>query len=124
MSGPYGVWPEDPNGDMTHILEASVEAYEAAKERHPSGKEAAPPAPVDVVDTVREPLTAADRCDAACSAAALYRVRHDVGGNELDFCHHHYHKLSPRMVAWKVVGENASLYRELYGNRLKGDDHA
>lgn len=119
MSGPYGVWPEDPNGDMTSILEASVEAYEAAKTRHPSGTDL-PPDP-----TVDQQLTAADRCDAACSAAALYRMRHMTGGHELDFCHHHHHKLSPRMTAWTVVGRNDSLYAELYGNnRLQGGDHA
>lgn len=124
MSGPYGVWPQDPDGDMTPILEASMEAYEAARERHPSGAEV-PPVPVDVVDTVREALTSADRCDNDCSAGALYRVK--LREMVLDFCHHHHHKHFPTMEpwGWKVVGENEGLLEELYGrNRLKGGDHA
>lgn len=118
---------------LSELLGLSVEValimkeadVEAAKERHPSGKEGAPPAPVDVVDAVREPLTAADRCDNDCSAGALYRLK--LRDMVLDFCHHHHHKHFPTMEpwGWKIVGENAGLYAELYGsNRLKGSDHA
>lgn len=97
---------------------------EAAKERHPSGK-AVPTVEAAAAEVIPDILNAADRCDAACSAAALYRMQHDVGGHELDFCHHHFHKNSKRMTAWSTVGINQSLMDELYNtNRLKGGDHA
>jgi hypothetical protein len=119
--------------DLEALLGLSVELVqimkeadmEAAMDRHPSGKEMAPPAPVDVVDTVREGLTARDRCDDACSAAALYRIRLDA--MTLEFCHHHHNKHFPRLEpsGWQIVGENTGLYEELYGrNRLQGGDHA
>lgn len=114
-----GAWPEDPYGDMTPILEASVEA---AKQRHPSGKGDAPtPAEPEVLADV---LTAADRCDNGCGAGALYLLRH-TDGHELALCHHHRHKHAHRMTAWAVVGQNSSLMAELYRtDRSKGGDHA
>ncbi|WP_406530719.1 hypothetical protein [Streptomyces sp. I8-5] len=85
-----GVWPQDPDGDMTPILEQSIEA---AKERHPSGTAI----PVGLY------LTAHDRCD-NCSAAAQFRV-HRIGGLELDFCGHHWQKHHVALYSggWFVV---------------------
>ncbi|MFF5973638.1 hypothetical protein ACFY7C_19135 [Streptomyces sp. NPDC012769] len=103
-----GTWPADPRGDMTPILQASIEA---AKGRHPSGKEK----PVSVV------LTAADRCD-GCGAAAGYRVAKRIPGCEvevvsnslLDFCVHHWRKNFPKMVdrGWIVIGVNPDVMQE------------
>lgn len=96
---------------------------EAAKQRHPAGKmlNATPPASNAVVMNV---LNAADRCDQGCGAAALYRYRR--GSGELDLCHHHSGRFAPKLdeEGWVVVGNNDSLLKELYANRLKGDDHA
>jgi hypothetical protein len=109
-------WPANPQGDMTQILEASVEA---AKLRHPSGKDVSPESAPDVPDT----LTAADRCD-RCSAGALYQLQHRTKQLELVLCHHHGRRLAPVMGDWTVTGQNLSLMRELYAtNRLKGEDH-
>lgn len=99
--------------DLEALLGLSVELaqtmkeadIEAAKERHPSASGDAPgPA-----------LTAADRCDAACGAAALYRV--SFGLNVLDYCAHHWAKYMPAMAdrGWKVIGTNPSLLDEMYG---------
>lgn len=112
-------------GETMNKAQREIE-MEAAKERHPSGKAVTDvPLPTETATTEQVVLNALDRCDAGCGAAALYRVRHDVGGHELDFCHHHKHKLEPRMTAWSVVGTNPSLMDELYNtNRLKGGDHA
>lgn len=112
-------WPDDPYGDMTPILEASVEE---AKQRHPS---ASGDAPGDV-------LTKADRCD-NCGVEALYRVMirmatPEIAQPTLDFCHHHKAKHFPAMEAkgWIVVGQNPVLMAELYSgdDRAKGSDHA
>lgn len=95
---------------------------EAAKERHPSGKAVTdvPPPPEHPPAAV---LNAADRCDAGCGAAALYRV--GSGASVLDYCHHHHNKLFPGMDGWTIIGTNQSLMDELYNtNRLKGGDHA
>ena len=102
-------WPTDPDGDMTPILEASIEQ---AKQRHPSGADKAP----GVV------LTQDDRCD-QCNAAAAYRVTRTlfdaVNTHEsapvLDFCLHHWRKNFPPMVAqgWAVTGGNPALLQEL-----------
>lgn len=124
---------------------------EAAKERHPSGKAigtTAHRAIEEYAAQAREQanvkLTAADRCDADCSAAALYRVEQPlmdpdawVGFGEpggprkqeaptLDWCRHHFYKHFPSQVAdgWKVTGANPDLFAELHANRLKGSDHA
>lgn len=104
------LWPADPDGDMTPILEASVEA---AKTRHPSG--------VGKPGAVQ--LTAADRCDNNCGAGAAYRVAHKLKPMILDFCGHHFRKHFPAMVdqEWAVVGGNPDLLTEQ--NRLKGSDH-
>lgn len=102
-------WPDDPNGSMLPILEASIEA---AKARHPSAQ-SPPVAPPDAIV-----LTAADRCDAACSAAALYRTA--KGNRYLDFCRHHLFRYFPKMSneqGWKVVGSNPELFAELEGQR-------
>ena len=113
MSGPYGVWPADPNGDMTPILEASIdEAYQAARERHPSGKEKSP---VGVL------LSNGDRCD-RCGAVAAYRVARRVEGpligtvdQILDYCLHHWRKHFGPMVdqGWAVIGGNPDLLEAL-----------
>jgi hypothetical protein len=94
-------WPADPFGDMTPILQASVEA---AMQRHPSTSG----------DIPGVALTAADRCD-ECSAAAAYRVRHRTKQWELDFCMHHWRKHFPGMLrfGWAVVGGNPDLLSEL-----------
>jgi hypothetical protein len=126
-----------PDDDLTALLGLSVEvaqtmkeaALEAAKERHPAGKALDLPQPSGVV------LTAADRCDAACTAGALYRVTKTLFGvvNEhesaptLDWCRHHFFKHFPTQVAdgWQVIGANPDLFAELHQNdRLKGTDHA
>jgi hypothetical protein len=114
-------WPEDPDGDMAPILEASVEA---AKARHPSGRalydEAFPGNGVM--------LTADDRCD-RCNAAAAYRVAKFAAGRplqlDLDLCLHHWKKNFPSMVSkgWLTIGGNPNLLAELnqgaldYGQR-------
>ena len=108
---PSDAYPNNPNGDLVPILEASVEA---AKERHPSGKDdtftAAQPA-LGLPDVI----THADRCDNDCSAAALYRLQ--LREMTLEFCHHHYGKHFPEMrtSGWTVTGKNGSLHTELYG---------
>ncbi|MGW0682940.1 DUF7455 domain-containing protein [Streptomyces sp. NPDC002754] len=86
------VWPHNPDGDMSPILQASVQVEKerraAAIARHPSGKGIPMPT-----------LTAHDRCD-GCGAAALYRVA-DVSSQAsktLDFCGHHYRKHSPNLL--------------------------
>lgn len=96
-------WPRDPNGSLIPLLEASVEV---AKQRHPSASGDAP----GVV------LTAADRCDNDCSAAALYRLK--LRNMVLDFCHHHKAKYFPEMEkwGWEVVGQNPTLLAELYSD--------
>jgi hypothetical protein len=88
-----GTWPADPDGDMTHILTASVEV---AMARHPSSQ----PAPSGGFT-----LTAADRCD-TCPAAAAYRVRKER--STLDFCAHHWRRHFPAMAdqGWTVIGGN------------------
>ncbi len=93
-------YPADPTGDMAPILQASVEA---AKMRHPSGKETTMTSPT---------LTAADRCDVKeCPAAAAYRVRKLLAG-DLDFCAHHWRKNFPGMVdkGWVTVGGNPDVF--------------
>lgn len=101
-------WPTEPYGDMVPILEASVEA---AKERHPSADTFTPAPALGLPDV----LTAVDRCDNDCSAAALYRLQ--LREMTLEFCHHHYGKHFPEMRTWgwTVTGKNASLHAELYG---------
>jgi hypothetical protein len=104
-------WPNDPNGSLIPILEASVEE---AKKRHPSASGDGP----------GEVLTAADRCDAGCGAGALFRMRRALNGvvRVLDFCHHHKRKLGPNLEAggWTISGQNPTLMAELYsGNRPK-----
>lgn len=105
-------WPNDPNGSLVPILEASVEA---AKERHPSNSG----------DTPGVVLTGADRCD-GCSQQALYRVvKQSVGlpllseTHTIDFCRHHHGKHFPEMekTGWTVVGTNPTLHAELYGGK-------
>jgi hypothetical protein len=97
-------------------------AVEAAKERHPSGlHHGAPVVPADAAV-----LTAADRCDAACSAAAVYRMRQGKTNRDLLFCGHHWRKHAPAMIdeGWKVDASNPDLIAEMYGVRTQGDDHA
>ena len=88
-------WPEDPEGSMEPILEASVAAAAA---RHPS---ASGPTPGVL-------LGGADRCD-RCGAAAGYRMGHQVACTaELQLCVHHWRKHFPSMFAegWVVIGGN------------------
>jgi hypothetical protein len=94
---------------------------EAAKQRHPSGLHHAPVVPADAAV-----LTAADRCDAACSAGAVYRMRQGKSNRELLFCGHHWRRHAPAMVDqdWKVDATNPDLLAELYGSRSQGTDHA
>lgn len=111
------VWhpTDNPEGDMTSILEESVEQ---AKQRHPSGRD---------LGNVASTMTAADRCDGGCGAGALYRLRQTKGNRVLDLCHHHSHKYANAMDAegWKLADHNPTLLRELYAtDRLKGSDHA
>ena len=118
-----------PDDDLTALLGLSVEvaqtmkeaAVEAAKERHPAGKALDLPAPSGVE------LTAADRCDADCSAGALYRVHQYAKALTLDWCRHHFFKHFPGQAldGWQVIGANPDLFDELHqNNRRKGTDHA
>lgn len=99
-------WPTDPNGDMVPVLEQSIEA---AKQRHPSG--------VEIIGVTNIVLTAADRCDAECPAAALHRVEYKPAGldhhtpAQLDFCGHHFRQSWPSLEAtsWVVIGVNPDL---------------
>jgi hypothetical protein len=95
-------------------------AVEAAKERHPSAL------PVVDLPSAGDVLTAADRCDDACTAGAVYRMRDGKGNRILDFCGHHWRKHAPGManLGWKVTGTNPDAINAMYGDRLKGDDHA
>ncbi len=93
-------WPNDPNGSLVPVLEASVEA---AKQRHPSASGDKPGAL----------LTIADRCD-KCGAAAVYVVWKEAVGDLL-FCMHHWRKNFPSMVdqGWAVSGGNPDLLAEI-----------
>ena len=127
-----GVWPEDPYGDMTPILEASVEA---ARERHPSGKDVGTTAHEAIEGAIKadgealpDALTAADRCDAGCGAGALYRVEKEfviqpegyaqpfINVSAFEFCHHHHNRYFPKLeeLGYRLVGQNATLKAELY----------
>lgn len=111
-------WPADPNGSLVPILEASVEA---AKARHPSGKEIGTTMHESIEQTLPDSgvLTAADRCDAACGAAAVYQVTSpDIGpASGLLYCLHHWRKHFPKMSekGWKVTGANPELAAALGG---------
>lgn len=122
---PANAWPNDPNGSLVPVLEASIDA---AKQRHPSASGDGP----GVV------LTAADRCDAGCGGGALYRVEKDnwihpegyaqpyINVSAFEFCHHHHHKFFPKLEeqGYRIAGQNPTLVAELYSsNRLKGEDH-
>lgn len=93
-------------------------AKEQAMKRHPSASG----------DTPGDVLTAVDRCDTGCGAAAVYRARHKVHFYALDFCLHHWAKNIETMTEkglWEVSGANQVLLAELHGrNRLQGQDHA
>lgn len=115
--------------DLESLLGLSVELaqtmkeaeMEAAKQRHPSGLHVEPVVPTDAAV-----LTAADRCDAACSAGAVYRMRQGKTNRELLFCGHHWRRHAPAMVdqGWKVDATNPDLLAELYGaNRAQGESH-
>lgn len=100
-------WPSDPDGDMTPVLEQSIEA---AKQRHPSG--------VEIVGVTNLVLNLLDRCD-SCGAAAVYRVGAQMATPELhqptlDFCGHHWRKNFPKMAltGWLVTGTNPALVGE------------
>lgn len=88
-------WPQDPNGDLAPILQASLDE---CRRRHPSGK---------AVGSVKTELTAADRCD-RCGAAAGFRLRkQDL---HLDFCVHHYRKNTEAMKkdGWEVACQRSA----------------
>ena len=118
-----------PNDDdnLIALLGLSVEtaqtlkeaAMEAAKERHPS---ALPVVDLDAGGTV---LTAADRCDDACSAGAVYRMSEGKSNRSLDFCGHHWRRHAPKMYdqGWKVTGTNPDAIAAMYGDRAKGESH-
>lgn len=95
-------------------------AVEAAKERHPSSL---PPVDPEAGGTV---LTAADRCDDACSAGAVYQMGLSKSNRVLLFCGHHWRKHAPKMYdqGWTVTGTNPDAIAAMYGDRAKGDDHA
>lgn len=115
-------WPNDPNGDMTPILRASIEE---AKTRHPSGKVKGFTVVAQHEPTLDETfsshpsgnqLTAADRCD-SCIAAAVYRVAMADRTLALDYCLHHWRKHFPVMSAqgWGIIGANAELAAAIGG---------
>ncbi|MGW6260338.1 DUF7455 domain-containing protein [Streptomyces sp. NPDC055085] len=78
---PWG--PGNPTGTLVPLLQASVEAERV--KRIP-------------------PLTTADRCDAGCGAAALYRWWR-AGNGVLDFCGHHSARHADRLDAgdWTII---------------------
>lgn len=98
------------------LLGLSIE-MEAARRRHPSGKDIAMPIiPDETYPAYRSDanvvLTLADRCD-HCSQAAVYRIwRKEIG--DLDFCLSSFRKNFPSMAVqgWAVVGGNPDLLRE------------
>lgn len=47
-------------------------------------------------------LTALDRCDADCPAAAQVRVM-DIQDKELLFCGHHFDQHEASLISWAVV---------------------
>lgn len=47
-------------------------------------------------------LTALDRCDADCPAAARVQC-FDIDDNRLDFCGHHFEKHEASLIGWAVV---------------------
>jgi hypothetical protein len=102
-----------------------VMEIEAAKHRHPAGKGLTVSAGPPGTDTPSA-LNAADRCDSGCGAGALYRVAAGSSVSVLDFCHHHFGRFFPALEGegWRIIAHNGSLLKELYANRLKGDDHA
>jgi hypothetical protein len=95
-------WPQDPDGDMTPILAASIDMLDelrrASMERHPAGKG------FDMPSTPT--LTAHDRCD-GCGAQAYYKVAHEKNDDlqSLLFCGHHFRKSIKNLTAdgWIVV---------------------
>lgn len=117
-----GDWGQEPEGTKT-LKEAEMDA---AKQRHPSGKDVPPVKAKPLPEAATDVLTAADRCDQGCGSGALYRVK--LRALIMDFCHHHHHKLFPTLEAqgWAVGGTNPGLMEELYGgrNRAQGSDHA
>lgn len=107
-------WPTSPDGDMTPILELSIEVV-AAMKRHPSGRAPMTPAPQGEAFPAHRPagikLTATDRCD-ACGGAAVFRVaKKETLSVTLDFCGHHWRKSFPKMAdsGWAVIGGNPDL---------------
>ena len=112
-------WPYDPEGDLTPILKASIEA---AKLRHPSGKTKEPSMVTEPSEWVADQvnggenvLTAADRCD-ACGASAVYRMAKEVDSpSALDYCLHHWRKYVPQMSGWVVIGANVVLAAAIGG---------
>lgn len=87
-------WPQDPEGDLAPMLEASIALLEAEKA-------------VETMPTAL--LTAADRCD-HCGAGAAYLVWKEAVGDLL-FCVHHWRKHFPSMAdqGWAVSGSNPDL---------------
>lgn len=47
-------------------------------------------------------LTALDRCDADCPAAAKIQV-FNIDDKELHFCGHHFDKFEATLISWAVV---------------------
>lgn len=70
------------------------------------------------VEVEKRILTASDRCDADCTAAALVKVTGMSG--DLYFCGHHYHKYenseNMKNFAYQIVDERWTIQNE---NRLK-----
>ena len=76
-----------------------------------------------ITDQQQWTLTAADRCDADCSAQAYVRI---VGvSSELLFCSHHYNKITDNAVGWanleKFAYQIIDERDRLIENRLVGD---
>jgi hypothetical protein len=77
-----------------------------------------------VVETVEWVLTAADRCDADCSAQAYVMVEGVTG--QLLFCNHHYNEIMDSIGGYEKMMKfafNITDERErLVENRLQGED--
>jgi len=77
-----------------------------------------------VVETVEWVLTAADRCDADCSAQAYVTVEGVTG--QLLFCNHHHNEIMDSTEGYEKMMKfafNITDERErLVENRLQGED--
>jgi hypothetical protein len=97
--------------------------YEDEETRNADDLEALLGLSVELVDT----MNSAQREVVMEIEAAKHR--HPAGKGltvSAGFCHHHFGRFFPALEGegWRIIAHNGSLLKELYANRLKGDDHA